>query len=152
MKDKLILSILFALFVVQIHAQQTVISSSLQPLTWEDTLRMKAEYFLKNSIPIMGYRFVIFGYFDGDQKTDTLVERYTDSTFSKEVPKYYDYVDTNFDYGYLVLLNKYLKPLSFIEWKKYDLKLSGGELGFHYIENCGDLNRDGKDEIVLVRI
>ena len=148
---RFILPILFAFFVAQIHAQQTLISSLVQPLTWEDTLRTNAEKFLKNSTPIMGYRFVIFGDFDGDQKSDTLVERFTDSTSTQEAPKYYYNSDTIYDYGDLVLLNMYLKPHSFIEWKKNDLILDGGQMGFHYIENCGDINRDGKDEIVLCK-
>lgn len=148
---RFILPILFAFFVAQIHAQQTLISSLVQPLTWEDTLRTNAEKFLKNSTPVFGYRFVIFGDFDGDQKPDTLVERFTDSTSTQEAPKYYYNSDTIYDYGDLVLLNMYLNPHSFIEWKKNDLILDGGQMGFHYIENCGDINRDGKDEIVLCK-
>jgi len=151
MKQLIILFQLLIFIFGSLNAQQNVNPVPDKPLTRKDTIRLKAEELLKNSIPVMGYRFVIFGDFDGDQKTDTLVERYTDSTFLKEAPKYYDYTDTFFDYGDLVLLSQYLERQSFIEWQKYNLKLGGGQLGFHYIENCGDLNLDGKDEILLVR-
>lgn len=98
----------------------------------------------------MGYRFVITGDFDGDSVNDTLVERYTDSLYIKEAPKYYVSNDTTFEYWDMTFLNQYFSRKSFIEWKDKKLKLPGGQMGFHYIENCGDINDDGKDELLLV--
>lgn len=98
----------------------------------------------------MGYRFMITGDFNGDKVTDTLVERYTDSLYVKEVPKYYTSIDTAFEYWDMTFLNRYFDRKSFIEWKDKKLQLPGGQMGFHYIENCGDINDDGKDEILLV--
>ena len=45
------------------------------------------------STPYWGSRMVIWGDFDGDNKVDTLVEKFTDSTESVEVPKYFDSLD-----------------------------------------------------------
>jgi hypothetical protein len=86
-------------------------------MTDEDSLNYKADSLFKNAIPVMGYRFVVIGDFNGDHVTDTLVERYTDSNFQKEVPKYYSYPDAAFEYGDLVFLSGYLGWESFLEWK-----------------------------------
>jgi len=119
-------------------------------LTGADSLKMKADSLLHISKPVMGYRFVITGDFDGDRKTDILQEHYTDSLFLNEAAKYYTSTDTTFEYSDVSFLNLYFKRRSFLEWKEKKLKLPGGHLGFHYIENCGDVNEDGKDEIMLV--
>lgn len=119
-------------------------------LTGKDSLKIKADSLLGKSTPIMGYRFVITGDFDGDKIADTLIERYTDSLFIKEAPKYYTSADTTFEYSDVLFLNSYLGYRSFIDWKQKKLRLPGGHLGFHYIENCGDVNDDGKDELMLV--
>jgi hypothetical protein len=124
---------------------------SAKPLSIKDSLRSKADSLLKYSKPVLGYRFIVTGNFDGDHLKDTLIERYTDSAFQNEAPKYYESPDTNFDYGDVVFLNQYLGKRSFLLFKKNNIKLEGGQLGFHYIENCGDLNLDGKDELLLVR-
>lgn len=116
-----------------------------------DSLKIKADSLLRISEPIMGYRFNITGDFDGDRKTDILQERFTDSLYKDEAAKYYTSTDTLFDYNDVSLLNLYFNNRSFLEWKEKKLKLSGGHLGFHYIENCGDINDDGKDEIIVLK-
>ncbi len=115
-----------------------------------DSQYFKPENLIKTSTPILGYRFVITGDFNGDKVQDTLLERFTDSLSQKEMPKYYENPDSNFDYGNVLQMNDYLQTNSFLEWKSKNVRLSGGHLGFHYIENCGDLNLDGSDEILLV--
>ncbi|MEI8204740.1 MAG: hypothetical protein WCH34_17105 [Bacteroidota bacterium] len=156
MKHILILLISIILYSGQIVAQQEVENVktntlSGKPLTSDDSLRLRVDTLLRNSKPIMGYRFVVTGNFDGDHAVDTLYERYTDSTLQHEAPKYYDNPDTNFDYFDVIFLNEYLAKASFIEWKKLNIQLSGGDMGFHYIENCGDINLDGKDELLVVK-
>lgn len=118
--------------------------------TTADSLKMKADSLLRISKPVMGYRFTITGDFDGDHKTDVLQERYTDSLCLNEAAKYYISADTTFEYTDVMFLNRYFNSSSYLEWKEKKLKLPGGQLGFHYIENCGDVNDDGKDEIMLV--
>jgi len=131
------------------------INDSLKKITSvfnsEDSNKIFIHDFLKNSIPIMGYRFVISGDFDGDNVQDTLYERYTDSLFLKEAPKYYCSTDSSINYFQIIYVNDYLKRKSFLFWNKMGVKLEGGALGFHYIETCGDINVDGKDEIVVVK-
>ncbi len=146
MKKRWVLLLFIILNIGQIIAQQKE-----NILTTNDSLKIKLENFLKNAKPILGYRFVVMGDFNGDHNTDTLYERFTDSTFQQEAPKYYDSPDTNFDYFDMIFVNEYLNNQSFIEWKKENTRLSGGQLGFHYIENCGDINLDGKDELLLVK-
>ena len=155
MKQLFILLLLINLMTGLVNAQQSINNLNINKhpekiLTKEDSLRLKVDSELKISTPILGYRFVIFGDFDGDHITDTLIERYTDSTSQIEAPKYYENPDTNFDYFDMAYLNEYLGKESFIEWKKLNIKLSGGQMGFHYIENCGDINMDGKDELLVV--
>ncbi|MHA3786819.1 hypothetical protein ACX0HA_01310 [Flavobacterium hauense] len=120
-------------------------------LTHADSIKIKADSLLRISKPIMGYRFKITGDFDGDHKTDILQERYTDSLYKNEAAKYYTSNDTLFEYTDVSFLNFYFNNRSFLEWKEKKLKLPGGHLGFHYIENCGDINDDGKDEIIVVQ-
>ncbi|NVN96395.1 MAG: hypothetical protein HXX18_14060 [Bacteroidetes bacterium] len=158
MKLRIYLIILILIFLnnEQIIAQQKVKKVKannipVKPLLIVDSLKLKLDTLLKNSIPILGYRFVVSGDFNGDHITDTLYERYTDSTFQNEAPKYYDNPDTNFEYFDMVFINEYLNKISFIEWRKLNIKLIGGQLGFHYIENCGDINLDGKDELLVVK-
>nr|WP_322625257.1 hypothetical protein [uncultured Flavobacterium sp.] len=120
------------------------------PVSDSELMRIKAESLLKISRPEMGYRFVINGDFDGDGKPETLLERFTDSLYVNEVPKYYISNDTTFQYEDVLFLNRYYNRQSFLYWKDKKLKIKGGTLGFHYIENCGDVNADGKDEILFV--
>ncbi|KGO87950.1 hypothetical protein Q765_02430 [Flavobacterium rivuli WB 3.3-2 = DSM 21788] len=119
-------------------------------LTAADSLKIVADSLMRISKPIMGYRFKITGDFDGDHKTDVLQEHYTDSLYLKEAAKYYVSTDTMFEYSDVSFLNRYFNRQSFVEWNEKQIKLPGGQLGFHYIENCGDINDDGKDEILIV--
>ncbi len=147
----IIVVLLVGIYVVLQHNVEEVKVAPVKLMTADDSLNYQVDSLLKNAIPVLGYRFVVTGDFNGDHVIDTLFERYTDSNFQKEVPKYYSYPDAEFDYGDLVFLSGYLGWESFLEWKDVDLKLKGGQLGFHYIENCGDLNVDGKDEILVLK-
>lgn len=139
------------LFIVSCSGKHLDMPISKTVFTHPDSLKMKADSLLQKSSPVMGYRFIVTGDFDGNHVADTLYERYTDSLYVKESPKYYASVDTIFEYWDMTFLNRYFGYRSFIEWKAKNLRLNGGHLGFHYIENCGDINDDGKDELMLVR-
>ena len=56
-------------------------------LTAADSLQMANDSLLATVTPVMGYRFVIRGDFDGDGSAETLYERYTDSLYFDEAPK-----------------------------------------------------------------
>jgi len=108
--------------------------------------------FIAKLKPIFGYRFVIKGDFDGDGKTETLVEHFFDRLTNKETNKFYD----SLDYDRLVgIIVKYKDPFSFIlsDNKNIDTLIiySGGQLlGLSFLKNEGDLDGDGADEISYV--
>ncbi|MFP9115532.1 hypothetical protein ACLI1A_16455 [Flavobacterium sp. RHBU_3] len=142
---------IISLYLYSCSGSKLQIAQTVKPFTKADSLRIKVDSLLRISKPVMGYRFVIKGDFDGDRISDTLYERYTDSLYQNEAAKYYTSADTLFEYSDVSFINNYLNRKSFIEWKEKKLKLKGGDLGFHYIENCGDVNDDGKDEILVVK-
>ena len=113
--------------------------------SWQKTMRDVR----KDLPPIMGYRFVIVGDFNGDGKLDTLAEHYTSGVTGRESNKFYDSLG---DYGDLVALAVLKEPYSFVlsNDKRMDtLRISqGGQLlGLSYLKNEGDLDGDGADEV-----
>ena len=117
------------------------------PLSYADSIQIRIDSLLTNSFPILGYRFIITGDFNGDNKQDTLVEHYTDSLKTKEVAKY----DTVCDYFDSWALADLFDKKSFLSNTTNSFKeLKGGILGFVYIENCGDVSGDGIDDLFVV--
>ncbi|MFN8416804.1 MAG: hypothetical protein U0U66_10795 [Cytophagaceae bacterium] len=123
---------------------------SLGHLT-EEGVRFKVNHVLTNSTPVFGYRFVIYGDFNGDHVQDTLVEHYMDSLYQKEEPKFYQNPNSDNEYGNSIFINSYFNRKSYLGVTFTQAKLNGSDFGFHYVENCGDLNCDGKDEILVVK-
>lgn len=118
-----------------------------QMLSETDSTQFYIDSLLKKSFPIMGYRFIVTGDFNGDHIQDTLVEHYTDSLQTKEVAKY----DTAFDYFDSWRLAELFNKKSFLSGTTNAFKkLNGGILGFIYIENCGDVSGDGFDDLFVV--
>lgn len=112
-----------------------------------DSMQIRIDSLLKKSFPVMGYRFVITGDFNGDHKQDTLVEHYMDSLRIREIPKY----DTAIDYFDSWYLAGALNKKSFLSGTAHAFEdLNGGILGFIYIENCGDITGDGMDDLFIV--
>ncbi len=106
----------------------------------------------KNLKPVLGYRFIVTGDFDGDGKQEKLIEHFFSATEKKETNKFYDSLD---DYGLLVDLTIKKEPISFVisDNKSIDtLNISSGGqlLGLSFLKNEGDLNGDGTDEISYV--
>ncbi len=106
----------------------------------------------KNIKPVMGYRFVIRGDFDGDGRQDTLTEHFTSLLNGKETNKYYDSLDS---YEQLVALTVQKDPASFVSsnTKSIDtlfISAGGQLLGLAYLKNEGDLDGDGGDEVSYV--
>lgn len=101
--------------------------------------------------PVMGYRFSVMGDFDGDGRTETLTEHYTDST-GRETNKFYWGLT---DYGALVDSAVAKNPISYVSADNPAIDTlpvsSGGQLlGLSLLRNEGDLNGDGTDEISYV--
>jgi hypothetical protein len=122
--------------------------SSTTELTDEDILKTIP----KNIKPILGYRFVIKGDFDGDGKKENLVEHFYSSIDNKETNKFYDGLD---NYEQLVALTIKKMPYSFVlsDNAKIDtlsISISAQLLGLSYLKNEGDLNGDGTDEVSYV--
>lgn len=116
----------------------------------EEGIRFKSNRILTNSTPVFGYRFVVYGDFNGDHIQDTLVEHYTDSLYQKEEPKFYQNPNSDDEYGNSIFIKEYFNREAYIGASFTKAKLDGGGFGFHYVENCGDLNCDGKDELLVV--
>jgi hypothetical protein len=101
---------------------------------------------------IFGYRFIIYGDFNGDGKKDTLTEHFISDLSKQEMNKYYDGME---DMGDAIDTNAKLQPISFITSSNplIDTLHIGADAqvdGIEYIKNEGDLNNDGTDEIAYV--
>jgi hypothetical protein len=101
--------------------------------------------------PIVGYRFIITGDFNGDHKIDTLVEHYYDGNTHKETYKFND----STDYDELVGLASTKDPVSFVTSSNGSIDTlyvanTSQLFGLSYLKNEGDLNGDGTDELSYV--
>lgn len=106
----------------------------------------------KNIKPVLGYRFIVDGDFDGDGKKEKLTEHYFSGLTNKETNKYYDNLP---EYDQLVALTMKKEPYSFMlsDNKTIDtLDIAAGAqlFGIAYLKNEGDLNGDGTDEVSYV--
>lgn len=106
----------------------------------------------KNIKPVLGYRFILTGDFDGDGKKEKLIEHFFSGLNNKKTNKFYDSLS---DYGQLVSLTVKKEPFSFVSSDNTQIDTlhisSGGQLlGLSYLKNEGDLNGDGTDEVSYV--
>jgi hypothetical protein len=106
----------------------------------------------KNIKPVLGYRFIIPGDFDGDGKKENLIEHFYSALDNKETNKFYDSLP---DYAQLVALTIKKEPYSFVisDNKSIDtlsIASTGQLLGLAFLKNEGDLNGDGTDEVSYV--
>jgi hypothetical protein len=106
----------------------------------------------KNIKPVLVYRFILTGDFDGDGKKEKLIEHFFSGLDNKETNKFYDSLP---DYDQLVAFTVKKEPISFVSSDNglIDTLLisSGGQLlGLSYLKNEGDLNGDGTDEVSYV--
>jgi hypothetical protein len=102
-------------------------------------------------IPVLGYRFIIDGDFDGDGKQEKLIEHYVSLIDNKETCKFYENADWNETVDSAVQKD----PRSFIVSNNpaidtFNLSSMGQLLGLSYLKNEGDLDGDGADEISYV--
>jgi hypothetical protein len=106
----------------------------------------------KNIKPVLGYRFILTGDFDGDGKKEKLIEHFYSLLDNKETNKFYDSLS---NYNQLVALTEKKEPYSFVssDNRRIDtLHISTDDqlLGLSYLKNEGDLNGDGTDEVSYV--
>lgn len=106
----------------------------------------------KNIKPVIGYRFILTGDFDGDGKKEKLIEHFFSGIDYKETNKFYDNLS---EYDQLVALTIKKKPFSFVSSDNNLIDTlhisSGGQLlGLSYLKNEGDLNGDRTDEVSYV--
>jgi hypothetical protein len=135
-----------ALFSFRLKPSKHLIASKT---TLDDTTKIDTSN-LGN--PILGYRFIIEGDFDGDGKKEKLVEHYFSKIDNQESPKYYE---NSPEYGDFVFLVTEKKPFSFVlsDNPKIDTLIISDNpqlLGLAFMKNEGDLNGDGTDEISFV--
>jgi hypothetical protein len=101
--------------------------------------------------PVFGYRFVITGDFDGDGKSEKLVEHYFSALNHQEANKF----DELADYDQLVDLVYEKNPYLFLSANTPNLDTlhitdEWQHFGLSYLKNEGDLNGDGTDEVSYV--
>jgi len=106
----------------------------------------------KNIKPVLGYRFIVSGDFDGDGKKEDFIEHFYSGLDNKETNKFYDSLP---DYTQLVALTIKKEPWSFVisNNKNIDtlpIASTGQLLGLAFLKNEGDLNGDGTDEVSYV--
>jgi hypothetical protein len=106
----------------------------------------------KETKPVAGYRFAVQGDFNGDGLTETLTEHYTSGPGQPETNKFYDSL-VNIDQ--LIALTARKQAFSFVSCSngKIDtLQICSGRrhFGLSLLNNEGDLNGDGSDEISYV--
>lgn len=103
---------------------------------------------VKPLVPIIGHRFSITGDFNGDGIIDTLTERYTHQ--GQETNKIYEGIEYDSLVALIALKEKqcYLEASENID----SLFISGNAqlFGLVYLNNEGDLDGDGADEIGYV--
>ncbi len=113
------------------------------------------ECFKKDTIhpfPVLGYRFVITGDFNGDGKKEKLIEHYVSSINNKETNKFYENLPY---YGYLIGQTLIKQPISFLVCDNHSVKTLSisddwQQFGLAFLKNEGDLDGDGGDEISYV--
>jgi hypothetical protein len=102
--------------------------------------------------PIFGYRFAIWGDFDGDGKRESLTEHYYSRRDGREAYKFYDNVENDYDiwdsvmdkmpYSFATSSNPAIDTLRISKVSQL--------FGIAYLKNEGDLNEDGSDEVSYV--
>ncbi len=123
-----------------------------KPVAKTDTLKENKQdkKVAKPLKPVLGYRFVISGDFDGDGKKEILTEHFFSGIDHKETNKFYE----NGDYDTLVALTYQKKTYCFLSCSNSKIKTlpiaDKPQLGLSYLKNVGDLDGDGCDEICYV--
>lgn len=105
----------------------------------------------KNLKPVLGYRFIIEGDFNGDGKKEKLIEHYYSEKEKKETCKYYENIE-ELDQLIAVTIRKQTRSYLLSDAKKIDTLNFNylDNFGLAFLKNEGDLNGDGTDEISYV--
>lgn len=145
-----------ALFIVACQEKNTEEETAFMeklPIEKEDTVAPSKEIAIEEDQrgkPIWGYRFVLFGDFDGDQIQDTLRECYVDAQTKQETNKFFENEDIMaYQGGEMIDHETFSYMLS--NNLKIDTFPHTSHLGIFYAETIGDIDGDGADEIGIVK-
>lgn len=125
--------------------------SSLENKDEADWVQKELDSLPEKLHPVMGYRFVITGDFDGDGKKEKITEHFYSIRDKKETEKF----DDSLEFDQLVAVTIRKQPMSFFlsDNLRIDTLLISASpqlLGLRYAKNEGDLNGDGRDELSYV--
>ncbi len=99
---------------------------------------------------LFGERLQITGDFDGDKKIDTLKEKFTDKKTGRETAKFIDSLEVIEDYQLLDRGTSSFLQTALGKGNAADTFFLETELGLLWLENIGDIDRNGRDEIGFV--
>lgn len=128
-------------------------------LKFKDSLLCDAAFKIVKNKPVWGKRISILGDFNGDGVQDTLKEKYISMLTGKETNKEYNWEATeipedcdSYDMSVKWAIEK--EPISVLQCSDTSIGsfevASGPIFGLTYLNNEGDLNGDGGDEITCI--
>jgi hypothetical protein len=138
---------------------QANLADSIQQAAIQDSIAAKEEDAVVNERykKYWGYRYHIRGDFDGDGKQETLTEKLISERTGEDVAKYCGFEDeNNMDCYWTWRINGYRKPKALLQCSNPAIKDFretsdwGTSRGFEFLQNTGDLNGDGTDEIMFI--
>jgi hypothetical protein len=124
------------------HEGNETINNSNQSSKDSLSIYPREHWHIKDSS--FGSRYILIGDFDGDNRNDTLVERFLDSLTYEEKYKYYpveDFMELQ-EYNHISLINDPNQKIADFTFRS--------NLGLAFVEVLPDINENGRQEIGYV--